>query len=72
MSKLVAPAYRFASPPAGSRVLRVFVPSDRRVLAATKGKYSLFGPGALPSLLLTTTGRKSGLPRTTVPTPGGR
>lgn len=65
MSRLFAPAYRFASTPVGSRVLRAFVPLDRRVLAATKGKYTLFGPVALPTLLLTTTGRKSGLPRTT-------
>lgn len=65
MSRLFAPAYRFASTPLGSRVLRAFVPLDRRVLAATKGKYTLFGPVTLPTLLLTTTGRRSGLPRTT-------
>lgn len=65
MSPLFAPAYRFASSQLGSRVLRSLAPLDRRVLAATKGKYTLFGPAALPTLLLTTTGRKSGLPRTT-------
>lgn len=65
MSRLFSPVYRFASTRVGSRTLRAFVPLDRRVLAATKGKYTLFGPTTLPTLLLTTTGRKSGLPRTT-------
>lgn len=65
MSPLFAPAYRFASTRLGSRAIRALVPLDRRVLAATKGKYTLFGPATLPTLLLTTTGRKSGLPRTT-------
>jgi len=65
MSPLFAPAFRFASTRAGSRFLRFLVPLDRRVLAATRGKYALFGPTALPPLLLTTTGRKSGLPRPT-------
>jgi len=63
MSPLFAPAYAFASTSVGSRALRALAPLDRRVLAATKGKYTLFGPAALPTLLLTTTGRKSGLPR---------
>lgn len=39
------------------------MPFDRRVLRATKGKYTLFGPTSMPELLLTTTGRKSGQPR---------
>lgn len=65
MSPLFAPAYRFASSRLGSRFLRMLVPLDRRLLAATRGKYALFGPTALPPLLLTTTGRKSGEPRST-------
>jgi deazaflavin-dependent oxidoreductase (nitroreductase family) len=40
------------------------VPAARRVLEATKGKYTLFGPTSLPELLLTTTGCKSGQART--------
>jgi deazaflavin-dependent oxidoreductase (nitroreductase family) len=40
------------------------VPLDRRVLKATNGKYTLFGPSSMPELLLTTTGRKSGQRRT--------
>ena len=65
MSPLFAPAYAFASTRMGSRFIRVLVPLDRQLLKLTKGKYPLFGPTALPPLLLTTTGRKSGLPRAT-------
>ncbi len=66
MSPLFGPAYRFASSRPGSRLLRMLVPLDRRVLRATDGKYTLFGPATLPTLLLTTTGRKSGQPRASV------
>lgn len=65
MSPLFAPAYRFASSRLGSRFIRVLVPLDRRLLAATRGKYPLFGPTTLPTLLLTTTGRRSGMARST-------
>ena len=60
MSPAFGPAYAFASSRPGSRLLRTLAPLDRRVLAATKGKYTLFGPTTLPTLLLTTIGRKSG------------
>lgn len=63
MSPAFGPAYAFASSRPGSRLLRTLAPLDRRILAATKGKYTLFGPTTLPTLLLTTTGRKSGQPR---------
>lgn len=63
LSPRFGPAYRFASSRLGSRFIRLFVPLDRRVLAATKGRYTLFGPTTLPTLLLTTTGRTSGLAR---------
>jgi deazaflavin-dependent oxidoreductase (nitroreductase family) len=63
LSPAFAPAYAFASSRLGSRVLRALAPIDRRVVLATKGKYTLFGPTTLPTLLLTTIGRKSGLPR---------
>ena len=39
-------------------------PLDTRVLKATRGRYGLLGDYGLPQLLLTTTGRKSGQPRT--------
>ena len=63
LSPRFGPAYRFASSPLGSRFIRLFVPLDRRILAATRGRYTLFGPTTLPTLLLTTTGRTSGSAR---------
>lgn len=63
MSTLFRPIYALASSRVGSRFIRVLVPLDRRVLQATGGKYTLFGPTSLPELLLTATGRKSGQPR---------
>ncbi|BBZ76728.1 hypothetical protein MANY_20650 [Mycolicibacterium anyangense] len=62
---LFKPFLAVASSPIGSRFIRLLVPLDRRVLRATGGKYTLFGPTSLPELLLTTTGRKSGQPRLT-------
>jgi deazaflavin-dependent oxidoreductase (nitroreductase family) len=39
-------------------------PLDARVLKASKGRFGLLGSYGFPQLLLTTTGRKSGQPRT--------
>jgi deazaflavin-dependent oxidoreductase (nitroreductase family) len=44
---------------------RRFAPLDRRLLRATRGRLGLTGAPVYPTLLLTTTGRRSGLPRTT-------
>jgi deazaflavin-dependent oxidoreductase (nitroreductase family) len=63
LSPVFKPVMKFASTPAGSRFIMALVPLDRRVMAATNGKYTLFGPTSLPAMLLTTTGRKSGQPR---------
>ena len=63
MSSAFAPAYAFASSRPGSRILRALAPLDKRILRATSGKYTLFGPTTLPTMLLTTTGRKTGQPR---------
>jgi deazaflavin-dependent oxidoreductase (nitroreductase family) len=63
ISPLFRPFLAVASSSLGSRFIRLLVPLDRRVLHATNGKYTLFGPTSLPELLLTTTGRKSGQPR---------
>ena len=63
ISPLFKPILAVASSSLGSRLIRLLVPLDRRVLKATGGKYTLFGPTSLPELLLTTTGRKSGQPR---------
>ncbi len=64
ISPLFKPFYAVASSPSGSRFVRLLVPLDRRVLRATKGRYTLFGPTSLPELLLTTNGRRSGQQRT--------
>jgi deazaflavin-dependent oxidoreductase (nitroreductase family) len=43
---------------------RRLTPLDRRVQRWTRGRWSVAGRQVLPELLLTTTGRRSGLPRT--------
>lgn len=63
-SALSRVAGRFAATTAGSWVIRTLTPLDRRVLERTGAKYTVLGPIGAPVLLLTTTGRKSGLPRT--------
>ncbi|NKY55923.1 nitroreductase family deazaflavin-dependent oxidoreductase [Nocardia flavorosea] len=63
-SALSRVAGRFAATTAGSRVIRTLTPLDRRVLERTDAKYTVLGPIGAPVLLLTTTGRKSGSPRT--------
>lgn len=45
-----------------ARTARALVPVDRFVARATKGR--IVALGLAPSLIMTTTGRKSGLPRT--------
>jgi deazaflavin-dependent oxidoreductase (nitroreductase family) len=47
-----------------ARLGRQLVPLDRWLLRRTKGRWSAAGRHGLPSLLLTTTGRVSGEPRT--------
>jgi deazaflavin-dependent oxidoreductase (nitroreductase family) len=44
---------------------RRLVPADRWLSARTHGRFVAFGRADLPSLLLTTTGRRSGQPRPT-------
>ncbi|WP_280489550.1 nitroreductase family deazaflavin-dependent oxidoreductase [Nocardia carnea] len=63
-SALSRMAGRFAATTAGSWVIRKLTPLDRRLLERTGAKYTVLGPIGAPVLLLTTTGRKSGLPRT--------
>jgi deazaflavin-dependent oxidoreductase (nitroreductase family) len=66
LSPVFKPVFAFAASRFGSKVIRALVPLDERVVNRTKGRFSLFGPLSMPELLLTTTVRKSGLPRTTV------
>ena len=49
----------------GSRMGRLVVPLDRRVLQRSRGRRGVLGSISAPTLLLTTTGRKSGRPRAT-------
>jgi deazaflavin-dependent oxidoreductase (nitroreductase family) len=43
---------------------RRLAPLDRRLYRLTGGRWSVIGRHELPTLLITTTGRRSGLPRT--------
>ncbi|PXX65239.1 deazaflavin-dependent oxidoreductase (nitroreductase family) [Nocardia tenerifensis] len=57
-------ANRFAATKPGSWLIRKITPLDRAVLERTDAKYTVLGPIGAPVILLTTTGRKSGKPRT--------
>ena len=57
-------ATRFASTKPGSWTVRKLMPLDRRLLIRTQGRKTMLGPVGAPTMLLETTGRKSGLPRT--------
>ncbi|MEU1983793.1 nitroreductase/quinone reductase family protein [Nocardia sp. NPDC019395] len=63
-SPLSKVADRFAATKAGSWVIRALTPLDRRLLERTGAKYTVLGPVGVPLILLTTTGRRSGQPRT--------
>lgn len=64
-SRLRGPLVAFSCSKPGSWLIRTLTPVDRKLLMRSKGKYTVLGPLGLPVLLLTTTGAKSGLPRTT-------
>ena len=54
---------RFASTRPGSWTIRRLMPLDRRVMLRTRGRRTLLGPIGAPTLVLETTGRRSGQPR---------
>ncbi|RZS36585.1 deazaflavin-dependent oxidoreductase (nitroreductase family) [Herbihabitans rhizosphaerae] len=56
-------AAAFGATKPGSWLIRTLTPVDRKLLERSKGKYGILGAFSAPTLLLTTTGRKSGLPR---------
>ena len=56
---------RFVATRAGSWVVRTMVPFDRWLLLRSKGRFTALGPFGIPMLVLTTTGSRSGRPRTT-------
>lgn len=64
-SRLRGLAVAFSSTSVGSRLIRALVPLDRALLERTGGRRTVLGPIAAPILLLTTTGARSGLERTT-------
>ncbi|MFD6450388.1 MULTISPECIES: nitroreductase/quinone reductase family protein [unclassified Nocardia] len=57
-------ANRFAATKPGSWLIRTITPLDRALLERTDAKYTVLGPIGAPVILLTTTGRKSGVART--------
>jgi deazaflavin-dependent oxidoreductase (nitroreductase family) len=57
-------ATKFAKTAAGSWFIRTVTPLDRALLERTDAKYTILGPIGAPVILLTSTGRKSGRPRT--------
>ncbi|MFC9474761.1 nitroreductase/quinone reductase family protein [Nocardia sp. NPDC056952] len=57
-------ATRFAATKPGSWLIRTITPLDRALLERTDAKYTVLGPIGAPVILLTTTGRKSGVART--------
>jgi len=58
------PGLAFLSTRAGAWANRKLVPIDRWLLKRSAGRYTVFGPFATPLMLLTTTGRRSGEPKT--------
>jgi deazaflavin-dependent oxidoreductase (nitroreductase family) len=56
-------AARFASTQPGSWLVRTLTPLDRKVLVRSNGRRTLLGPIGAPTMLLETTGRKTGQPR---------
>jgi deazaflavin-dependent oxidoreductase (nitroreductase family) len=63
-SRFGTAAAAVASTGPGSWLLRTLTPLDRRLLRRTRGRFTVLGPFGAPTMLLTTTGAKSGLPRT--------
>jgi deazaflavin-dependent oxidoreductase (nitroreductase family) len=61
---LRGPVTAFSSSKPGSWLIRTLTPLDRRILLRSGGRRTLLGPIGAPTLLLRTTGRKSGLERT--------
>lgn len=63
-SRLRKPMSSFSKTAIGSWTVRRLTPLDRRILQRSRGRFTVLGPIGAPSLLLTTTGAKSGLART--------
>jgi deazaflavin-dependent oxidoreductase (nitroreductase family) len=63
-SWLRGPFVAFSTTKPGSWFIKTMTPLDRRLLVRSKGRYTALGPIGAPTMLLTTTGAKSGLART--------
>ena len=64
-SPLRRPAIKIASTRAGAWLLRTATPLDRRLLLRTHGRFTVLGPVGAPTMLLETTGARTGQPRVT-------
>jgi deazaflavin-dependent oxidoreductase (nitroreductase family) len=64
MSRLASQVRGFGHHKWFARLFSALVPVDRALGRLTKGRYVALGIRDLPSMLITTTGRKSGQPRT--------
>lgn len=53
----------FAATKAGSWTIRKLMPLDRKIMLRTQGRFTALGPIGAPTMLLETTGRKSGAKR---------
>lgn len=53
----------FAATKAGSWTIRKLMPLDRKIMLKTEGRLTALGPIGAPTMLLETTGRKSGAKR---------
>lgn len=63
MSLLTPVGVRIAALPFMPKFLPQIVSTDKKLLALTRGKLSVLDLAGLPNITLTTTGRRSGLPR---------
>ena len=63
-SVLRKPLTAFASTKPGSWFIKTMTPVDRRLLVRSNGRFTVLGPIGAPILLLTTTGAKSAVERT--------
>lgn len=54
---------RFAATKPGSWTVRKLMPLDRKLMLSSDGRRTVLGPIGAPTMLLETTGRKSGQPR---------
>jgi deazaflavin-dependent oxidoreductase (nitroreductase family) len=64
-SPLRRPAVKIGATRVGSWLIRTATPLDRRLLIRSRGRFTVLGPIGAPTLLLTTTGAKTGSARTT-------